>query len=208
MPKDRKGKVIFAIIIALAFIIANLFSNNILPDVFNKKDDELILEDTTAHIEEKEEDLSEENHFVDKKVYITGEINKPGVYEIRDDERLDDLVKRAGGLKEEADVNNINLALKLEDQMKIYIPNKNENLNTDTGYNVLTTDQNKSTNSKININTASKEELMTLPNIGEKRAQAILDYRQEQRFDKIEDIKNIRGIGDKFFEALKDLITV
>lgn len=208
MPKDRKGKVIFAIIIALAFIIANLFSNNILPDVFNKKDDELILEDTTAHIEEKEEDLSEENHFVDKKVYITGEINKPGVYEIRDDERLDDLVKRAGGLKEEADVNNINLALKLEDQMKIYIPNKNENLKTDTGYNVLTTDQNKSTNSKININTASKEELMTLPNIGEKRAQAILDYRQEQRFDKIEDIKNIRGIGDKFFEALKDLITV
>lgn len=208
MPKDRKGKVIFAIIIALAFIIANLFSNNILPDVFNKKDDELILEDTTAHIEEKEEDLSEENHFVDKKVYITGEINKPGVYEIRDDERLDDLVKRAGGLKEEADVNNINLALKLEDQMKIYIPNNNENLKTDTGYNVLTTDQNKSTNSKININTASKEELMTLPNIGEKRAQAILDYRQEQRFDKIEDIKNIRGIGDKFFEALKDLITV
>ena len=214
MSKDRKDKIIFAGVIFLAFLIANFFSNEGLVNKFTK-DDEMVM------ISENDQDNKVENNKEthddlinqDKKVYISGEIKNSGVYDINDGDRLDDLVKRAGGLTEKADINSINLAMRLEDQMKIYIPNIDENQNINNGSTNLAIGQisNDSTNlqkNKININSASKEELMTLPNVGEKRAQAILDYRQENRFEKIEDIKNVSGIGDKYFEAMKDLITV
>ncbi len=214
MSKDRKDKIIFAGVIFLAFLIANFFSNEGLVNKFTK-DDEIVM------ISENDQDNKVENNKEthddlinqDKKVYISGEIKNSGVYDINDGDRLDDIVKRAGGLTEKADINSINLAMRLEDQMKIYIPNIDENQNINNGSTNLAIGQisNDSTNlqkNKININSASKEELMTLPNVGEKRAQAILDYRQENRFEKIEDIKNVSGIGDKYFEAMKDLITV
>lgn len=214
MSKDRKDKIIFAGVIFLAFLIVNFFSNEGLVNKFTK-DDEIVM------VSENDQDNKVENNKEthddlinqDKKVYISGEIKNSGVYDINDGDRLDDLVKRAGGLTEKADINSINLAMRLEDQMKIYIPNIDENQNINNGSTNLAIGQisNDSTNlqkNKININSASKEELMTLPNVGEKRAQAILDYRQENRFEKIEDIKNVSGIGDKYFEAMKDLITV
>lgn len=214
MSKDRKDKIIFAGVIFLAFLIANFFSNEGLVNKFTK-DDEIVM------VSENDQDNKVENNKEthddlinqDKKVYISGEIKNSGVYDINDGDRLDDLVKIAGGLTEKADINSINLAMRLEDQMKIYIPNIDENQNINNGSTNLAIGQisNDSTNlqkNKININSASKEELMTLPNVGEKRAQAILDYRQENRFEKIEDIKNVSGIGDKYFEAMKDLITV
>ena len=135
------------------------------------------------------------------------------MYDIKDGDRLDDLVKRAGGFTEKADLDSINLAMRLEDQMKIYIPNIDENqnisaANTNLGVGAVDSSNSDALDKKINLNFASKEELMSLPNIGEKRAQAIIDYRQENKFEKIEDIKNVSGIGDKYFEAMKDLITV
>ncbi|WP_311480395.1 helix-hairpin-helix domain-containing protein [uncultured Anaerococcus sp.] len=216
MPKDRKDKIIFAGIIFLAFLVANVFSNGGFKDIFNKNEDEIVMSkpdnenlDDMKNKETSSNDLSTE----DKKVYISGEVKNSGVYDIKDGDRLDDLVKRAGGFTEKADINAINLALRLEDQMKIYIPNidENQNINADNtnlAMGEVTSTNPKSSGQKININLASKEELMTLPNIGEKRAQAILDYRQENKFTKIEDIKNVSGIGDKYFEAMKDLITV
>lgn len=216
MPKDRKDKIIFAGIIFLAFLVANVFSNGGFKDIFNKNEDEIVMSkpdnenlDDMKNKETSSNDLSTE----DKKVYISGEVINSGVYDIKDGDRLDDLVKRAGGFTEKADINAINLALRLEDQMKIYIPNidENQNINADNtnlAMGEVTSTNPKSSGQKININLASKEELMTLPNIGEKRAQAILDYRQENKFTKIEDIKNVSGIGDKYFEAMKDLITV
>lgn len=216
MPKDRKDKIIFAGVIFLAFLVANFFSNGSFNSLFNKDEDEVI---TSSSIEEnnvdknKLEESSDDLSSQDKKVYISGEILNSGVYDIKDGDRLDDLVKRAGGFTEKADINSINLALRLEDQMKIYIPNIDENQNIDTNninlaVSAVTSNVSSSQGQKVNLNLASKEELMSLPNIGEKRAQAILDYRQENKFTKIEDIKNVSGIGDKYFEAMKDLITV
>lgn len=216
MPKDKKDKIIFAGVIFLAFLFANILSNDGVKDFFNKSDDEIVMTDQEqAKIEEdssKEENIDDLS-INDKKVYISGEIINSGVYDIKDGDRLDDLVKRAGGFTEKADLDSINLAMRLEDQMKIYIPNIDENQNISAANTNLGVGSVDSTNSdaidkKINLNFASKEELMSLPNIGEKRAQAIIDYRQENKFEKIEDIKNVSGIGDKYFEAMKDLITV
>lgn len=214
MPKDRKDKIIFAGMIFLAFLIANFFSNEGLINKFTKDDEIVMVSDSNQENKvENNKDIPDEIMNQDKKVYISGEIKNSGVYDINNGDRLDDLVKRAGGLTEKADINSINLAMRLEDQMKIYIPNidENQNINNDNtnlAIGQVSNDLTDLQNKKININLASKEELMTLPNIGEKRAQAILDYRQENRFEKIEDIKNVSGIGDKYFEAMKDLITV
>ena len=214
MPKDRKDKIIFAGMIFLAFLIANFFSNEGLINKFTKDDEIVMVSDSNQENKvENNKDIPDEIMNQDKKVYISGEIKNSGVYDINNGDRLDDLVKRAGGLTEKADINSINLAMRLEDQMKIYIPNidENQNINNDNtnlAIGQVSNDLTDLQNKKININLASKEELMTLPNIGEKRAQAILDYRLENRFEKIEDIKNVSGIGDKYFEAMKDLITV
>lgn len=216
MPKDKKDKIIFAGVIFLAFLFANILSNDGVKDFFNKSDDEIVMTDQEqAKIEEdssKEENIDDLS-INDKKVYISGEIINSGVYDIKDGDRLDDLVKRAGGFTEKADLDSINLAMRLEDQMKIYIPNIDENqnisaANTNLGVGAVDSTNSDAIDKKINLNFASKEELMSLPNIGEKRAQAIIDYRQENKFEKIEDIKNVSGIGDKYFEAMKDLITV
>ena len=132
MPKDKKDKIIFAGVIFLAFLFANILSNDGVKDFFNKSDDEIVMTDQEqAKIEEdssKEENIDDLS-INDKKVYISGEIINSGVYDIKDGDRLDDLVKRAGGFTEKADLDSINLAMRLEDQMKIYIPNIDENQN-------------------------------------------------------------------------------
>lgn len=132
------------------------------------------------------------------KVYICGEVKNPGVYKIESDKRIVDLVEMAGGITENADINNINLALKLKDEDYIKIPSKNlNNIN------------NNQSDTKININTATVEELKKLPRVGDAIAKRIIEYREKYgRFKRIEDIKNVSGIGDKMFENIKDLICV
>lgn len=194
MKTDKKDKIIIALVIGVVLILAKNF---------NERNDQILIEKNDEQVENiigEKEDNQEVKKI--KKVHISGEVNKAGVYEIEDDDRLDDLVKKAGGLTENADLNSINLSMILEDEMRIIIPNINDaDKNIDPMPLMDSTDD-----EKININTASKEELMTLPNIGEKRADSILEYRENNKFEKIEDIKNVSGIGDKFFEQLKDLI--
>ncbi|ACV28962.1 ComE operon protein 1 [Anaerococcus prevotii] len=211
MSDDKKDKIIYGLIIAVFILIANFaYSNNI--GGFFDKSDKISLVD--------EDNLTDEDNIIDskkdetindttKKVYISGEINKPGVYQIKDGDRLEDLIEEAGGLTDKASEKTLNLAQRLDDQMKIYIPNINEensleNIDPNQAANISVSSKSE----LININTASKEELMTLPNIGDKRAEAIIEYRSANKFENIEDIKNVTGIGDKFYEALKDLITI
>ena len=207
MESKNKDKIIIGLIIALAVVLGNNFVNNKSPDLLDNKVSLLESEDD-FNIESIDENKSQQSE--DIKVHINGQINREGVYEVKEGDRLDDLIKQAGGLSPDADSNSLNLAMKLEDQMKIYIPNKNEILNensTNTDQLVSKPDS-ISENGKININTASKEELMTLPNIGDKRAQALIEYRDTKKFETIEEIKNVTGIGEKFYQAMQDLITV
>lgn len=208
MENKNKDKIIIGLIIALAIAIGNNFIKEKQGDSLNenftlldKNEDDLLLEDET-------DDDAKENEAM--KVHITGQINREGVYEIKDGDRLEDLINKAGGLSPDADSKSLNLAMKLEDQMKIYIPSKDEILDQEDASTdqIISNADLSSQEGKININEASKEELMTLPNIGEKRAQAIIDYRESKKFETIEEIKNVTGIGDKFYQAMQDLITV
>lgn len=138
-------------------------------------------------------------------VHISGCIVKPGVYEMTYDARLKDLVEKAGGLCKDADIENINLSQKLEDEMKIHVYKLGENTSK---IDEKTSKDDKSSNNKVNINKADLSELTTLPGIGKSRAEEIISYRKTKKFKSIEDIKNISGIGKKTFEKLKDKISI
>lgn len=137
-------------------------------------------------------------------VYICGAIKRPGVYSFVAGQRLCDAVKAAGGFKKSAARSAINLAKRLSDSEQIIIPTKKQAASS-AKQTAVSSDGNGS--SLININTASKEELMTLSGIGESKADAIIEYRLSNRFNSIEDIKNVTGIKDGVFNQIKDQIT-
>lgn len=196
MKSDKNKKIFITFALAIILLLTKMY--------FDKSNSDFISKDDNI-LESQEEISKEEINDLINKVHISGEINNPGVYEIGNDDRLEDLVKKAGGLTDLADVEKINLAQRLEDQMRIIIPNLNDpETNVDNSLNA--TNSSSSYNKKININTADKDELTKLPNIGDKRADAIIEYRETKRFEKIEDIKNVSGIGEKYFEQMKDLI--
>ena len=206
MDDKRKDKIIMGLIIVVVALFANNYVKNNEDDLLGS---EISLLDTSSDaLSPGNEDENVEIN--EMKVYISGEISKEGVYEFEDGDRLDDLIKKAGGLTENANAKDLNLAMKLEDEMKIYIPSIYEVSSDDTADTIpiITSDSKDSSKDKININKASKEELMSLPNIGDKRADSILEYRESNTFETIEDIKNVNGIGEKFYQSLKDLITV
>lgn len=206
MDDKRKDKIIMGLIIVVVALFANNYVKNNEDDLLGS---EISLLDTSSDaLSPADEDENVEIN--EMKVYISGEISKEGVYEFEDGDRLDDLIKKAGGLTENANAKDLNLAMKLEDEMKIYIPSIYEVSSDDTADTIpiVTSDSKETSKDKININKASKEELMTLPNIGDKRADSILEYRESNKFETIEDIKNVNGIGEKFYQSLKDLITV
>jgi len=154
-------------------------------------------------------------------VYICGEVRNPGIYEAPLGVMLNDIIEDAGGLTENASVNNINLVYQITGNMSIYIPSEDEIKNGFTGGDIIRQDGvyvwgNSSGGSSdpggstlmVNINTAALDELKSLPGIGEVTAQAIIDYRNTTPFSAIEDIKNVTGIGDSKFNRIKDYICV
>lgn len=172
-----------------------------------------------------EENETETNETIEKvnnniMVDVSGEVNEPGVIELEEGKRIKDAIELAGGLTNKADTTNINLAYKLEDGMKIQIPSKEEKnktiqdnyISVDAGKNIENSEPNnivKNKKSIININTANQKELETLPGIGESTAQKIIKYREEKgKFKKIEELKNVSGIGDAKFEKIKEYIKV
>ena len=145
-------------------------------------------------------------------VYICGAVIKPGVYELSEDSRIYEAVDAAGGFTENAARESVNLASKVSDGMQITIYNKEEaaSLPAGSGSAVGNTGQGGTSGSGlVNLNTATKEELMTLKGIGEAKAEDIIRYREKSGgFKKIEDIMKISGIKEAGFQKIKDNITV
>ena len=155
-----------------------------------------IIADDNKNKDVKTEKL-EDNIVID----ISGEIKNPGIYKMKGRVRLYEIIDKAGGLKEEANVNSINQARYVKDGEKIIIPSSRNSQSMDK-------ESISNENNLVNINTASKEELLKLPGIGEVTAEKIINYRDNNNFTKIEDLKNVNGIGMATYNKLKDLICV
>ncbi len=152
-------------------------------------------------------------------VHVCGAVQTPGVYELETESRVMDAVLAAGGFLPEADTEYVNLATVLTDGSKVKIPTRDEvtdmslgqKIADDDGVIIVQTQENTGIAplQKVNINTADKELLCTLPGIGETRAESILAYRTEHgSFSKIEDIMQVSGIKENSFQKIKEYITI
>ncbi|TKI86308.1 helix-hairpin-helix domain-containing protein [Bacillus mycoides] len=132
---------------------------------------------------------------------VKGAVFKEGVYEMKEGDRVKEAVEKAGGLLPDADVKKVNLAQMVQDQMLLYVPNKNEPVQEGATFS--------KSEGKVQINTASKEQLEKITGIGSRKAESILKYREEHGpFQKIEDLLEIDGIGAKSLEKIKDQIII
>lgn len=132
---------------------------------------------------------------------VKGAVFKEGVYEMKEGDRVKEAVEKAGGLLPDADMKKVNLAQMVQDQMLLYVPNKNELVQEGTTFS--------KSEGKVQINTASKEQLEKITGIGSRKAESILKYREEHGpFQKIDDLLEIDGIGAKSLEKIKDQIII
>lgn len=200
---------------AIIFVIISTIGIYIYKNMINQEKDDIMYEYENANVE----NISIEEEQYDKiMIHIFGCVREEGIVILNEGDRIIDAIEAAGGESEDADLNKINLAYVLKDGERLYIPSKSDNENTEyissnSGDNIIVEGagnmNNEEKTSIININTATKEELMSLTGIGESTANKIISYREENgKFNKIEDIKNVPGIGDAKFEAIKDDIKV
>lgn len=149
---------------------------------------------------------------------ISGAVKHQGVYRLKNGSRLEDLIEKAGGLTKDAQLKAINRSQLLKDQDKIYIPGKGDKVEAAQTANSASTSASSSAASAssgpasgdlINLNTATAADLQKLNGIGEKKAEQIIAYRQEKgSFKSIDELKEVSGIGDKTFAAIKDQLTI
>lgn len=208
---NKNKKVIFFIILLICPMIL------VIKDKLLSKQELYILteeKNISEEVIEEKNVKNEENNITNKviTVYISGEVNKPGIVTLSDGDRLATAVEKVGGTTKKADLNGVNMAVKLQDEMHYIIPKigdmaREDNSKLETNDN---TNQNEALKtSQININTATIEELDKLPGVGEATANKIVSHRNDNgEFKNIEEIKNVNGIGDKKFEAMKELICV
>lgn len=193
------------IMFTIAIILGIIFIVKIIDNNYQKQDNQNI-ETGIIQVENPKEEQDIEEKIV---IYITGEVKKEGVIELKPGSRIADAIEKAEGLTENANIKNVNLAYELEDGQKIYIPNKNEEQTIITENSGITVNENKEQNQTININKADSNELQNLNGIGKSLAGTIIKYREENgKFKKIEELMNVPGIGESKFNNIKDKIKV
>lgn len=212
---DDKKRFFVKIILIIVFIIItgiSFMKNKIEENSYNKMYENIQIENLFEGNEVAENTMKTVEENSKLKVYITGAVKNPGIVELEEGARIQDAINLAGGAREDANLEEVNLAYRLEDGQKIYIPKVNDNeveyVTTESGSNVIEETQN-SDNMKVNINVGGIEELKNLPGVGDSLAQKIIDYREENgKFKTVEDLKNVSGIGDKKFESMKEYVRV
>lgn len=222
-------------VIVNAFLLIFLLGES----YFVFKDNENAVDDYSLEtlVAKKESNIAEVNNN-QFQVEVKGNVQSPGVFTFDEGEIIDDAIKMAGGFKEDAYEQNLNLSAKLEPQMVIYVYSKKEYQSIENtkpyencyvasydiskclaaGFSVIITDATKETNFStssstknqlVNINTADVATLMTLSGIGEVKAQNIILYRTEHgKFKNIADIQNVSGIGEAIYTKIKNSITI
>lgn len=219
MQIDNKKKIIISIILIVLIIIFFMIYM-----ITSNTNDEISLESLTVGENTAENNTVEmleteaEGETEKIVIHIIGEVNKEGIVYLEAGSRIVDAIKEAGGATKEADLSQINLAYELQDGQKIYIPNKNEKISEyitrSSGNNVIIEENNSSVQTegkenKVNINTANVNELDSLPGIGPSLAQRIIEYREENgNFKSIEELQNIKGIGESKYSDIKDKVTI
>ena len=214
--KDILIIILIVIIIGLGVVI--VFSIN--------KENECINESVV--IEKKEEVIevdNEEDEVILYYVDIKGAVKKPGVYQVSKGSIVNDVIALAGGLKSNASTKYINLSYEVNnhDVINIYTNSEVKNssikmecscpsvdISSCDNSSIVTNNgtSNNNVSGKVNINSASKEELMSISGIGESKALAIMEYRSKNKFNSIEDIMNVSGIGETLYNSIKESITV
>lgn len=243
---SKKQKIIVAIILCIIIGIVYYYFYNIDNDFklisteetdLNSYTEDTIKEKIDKDIENLNKSFQNDEIESSKEeaekiiVHISGAVVNEGIVELKDNSRVSDAIEKAGGLKEDANIKDINLAYKLEDGMKIHIPNnveqeEKENRKIDMQENFKTSDMsdyittsgekqneqilyNSSKELKVNINTATQTELEILPGIGPSTALKIINYRKENgNFTSVEAIKGVSGIGEAKFDNIKDFLVI
>lgn len=221
-------KKIIVVVVMLLFILSLFFINFYNNKQKDKVKSKTVVKETIEKKEVKEEKIN--YYYVD----IKGAVKNPGVYKIEEGKRIIDAINASGGLTEKSDTSIINLSKKLHDEMLIIVYTfdeikeyKNKNLemeeinkkmseklvcpdkSNDSCINNNSKNNEVSSNSKVSINTATLDELMSISGIGESKAKEIIKYREENgNFETIDEVTNVSGIGDALFEKIKDSITV
>lgn len=219
MGFNNKQKIIFTILIIILILIGiyvyNIRFNETLEDNIHTEYVNNI--NLVGNILENAGDKNEKDNLI--IVHITGAVKKTGIVKLIQGARIYDAIEMAEGSLEEADLSKVNLAYILEDAQKIYIPFKGEINENSEEQEYITSDfgntsgiiqnTNKGESEKVNINTANQTELETLPGIGTATAEKIIDYRNKNgKFNSIEDIQNVKGIGQSKYENIKENICI
>lgn len=214
MDKKKLGRVVagvFAVMLCGTLFICNNYQKSDVIVTEGFSDSGSAGDENAGSEAEKTAEKPESAEKTDKpdnKVYIhiCGEVKKPGVYVFDGEPRVVEVVRRAGGFTKKADSTGINLAGSVSDGMQLIIEKKGSK---NTNKKEKEDSEHAKGFEKVNINQASKEELMTLSGIGESKASQIISYRESHgAFQKTEDIMNISGIKNGVFDKIKDFITV
>lgn len=168
--------------------------------------------DNTTQPPEQNAPSAEKSEIV---VHVAGAVKNPGVVRIPRGSRVDDAVRAAGGFSSQADPDSVNLAQLLEDGVQVYVPRRGESVVVEGRVGAVESSpaparaRSEGSTGRININTATAEQLESLPGIGPVTARAIVEYRRQNGgFHSVEELLEVRGIGEKRLEQIRPFVTV